>query len=100
MQSLFLLIDLLLAIYGWIVVAYVVFGLLMAFGVVNAYNRFVNLVYEFLTRACEPVLRPIRKIVPRLGPVDIAPLLLLVAIWFVRLLLWEYWPRGSGAAPK
>ena len=62
MNSLYIVLQLVIEIYGWIVIAYVVVGLLMAFGVVNVYNRAVNIIYEFLTRATEPLLRPIRRV--------------------------------------
>jgi len=94
MNSLYILLQLILDIYGWIVIAYVVVGLLIAFGVVNAYNRAVNIIYEFLTRITEPALRPIRRILPRTGQIDLSPLVLLLLIFFLRLLLAEYWPRG------
>ena len=95
MNSLYILLQLILDIYGWIVIAYVVVGLLIAFGVVNAYNRGVNIIYEFLTRITEPALRPIRRILPRTGQIDLSPLVLLLLIFFLRLLLAEYWPRGG-----
>ncbi len=93
MLSLIVLIDYLLALYFWIVFAYAAFGMLMSFGVVNAYNRAVSMIYEFLTRATEPVLRPIRKRMPNVGMLDLSTLVLLLAIWFLRMLLVEYGGR-------
>ena len=95
MNSLYLLLQYLLQLYSWIVIVYVVFGLLIAFGVVNAYNRAVNIVYEFLTRVTEPLLRPIRRMLPRMGQIDLSPLVLLIGLMFLGWLLQEYWPRGS-----
>ena len=93
MRSLLYILDLVLNFYGWVVIAYVVVGLLIAFGVVNAYNRAVNIIYEFLTRVTEPALRPIRRILPRTGQIDLSPLVLLLIVLFLRLLLGEYGPR-------
>ncbi len=93
MISLLQLIDLLLNIYSWVLIAYVIFSLLMAFGVINVYNKFVNVVFEFLQRVTEPVLKPIRRILPDMGGIDLAPLIVLIAIWFIRSLLWEYGPQ-------
>lgn len=95
MNSLYIVLQLVLEIYGWIVIAYVVVGLLMAFGVVNVYNRAVNVIYEFLSRATEPALRPIRRMMPRLGQIDLSPMILLLILLLLRLLLAEYWPRGG-----
>jgi YggT family protein len=93
MNSLYIVLQLVLEIYSWLVIAYVVVGLLMAFGIVNVYNRAVNVIYEFLTRVTEPALRPLRRVLPRMGQVDLAPFVLLLIILLARLLLAEYWPR-------
>jgi YggT family protein len=93
MLSLLKLISLLIDIYSAVIIAYVILGLLIAFGIVNVYNRVVNLLYEFLTRATEPVLRPIRKLLPNFGPVDLSPLVVLIGLWFAQSLLWEYGPQ-------
>ena len=74
MRSLYQLIDFVLWFYSLLLIIYVVTGLLINFGVVNAYNRVVSGIYEFLMRVTEPVLRPIRRILPNFGPVDLSPL--------------------------
>ena len=99
MRSLYLLIDWVLWFYSLLLIIYVVMGLLLNFGVVNAYNRFVSAVYEFLMRVTEPVLRPIRRILPNMGPVDLSPLVVFILIWFARMLLLEYWPVSVGPGP-
>jgi YggT family protein len=100
MRSLYLLIDWVLWFYSLILIIYVVMGLLINFGVVNAYNRFVSAVYEFLMRVTEPVLRPIRRILPNMGPVDLSPLVVFILIWFARNLLAEYWPVLMGTSSR
>jgi YggT family protein len=69
--------------YMWILGASVVLSWLIAFNVVNTRNRFVAVVAEFLFRATEPVLRPIRRVVPNFGGIDISPLIL----WFILLFI-------------
>jgi YggT family protein len=98
MRSLYQLIDFVLWFYMLLLIIYVVTGLLINFGVVNAYNRFVSGLYEFLMRITEPVLRPIRRILPNFGPVDLSPLVVFIIIWFARNLLAEYWPVLMGAS--
>jgi YggT family protein len=99
MRSLYQLIDFVLWFYSLLLIIYVVTGLLINFGVVNAYNRVVSAIYEFLMRVTEPVLRPIRRILPNFGPVDLSPLVVFILIWFARNLLAEYWPVLMGASP-
>ena len=90
MQSLLLLIDIVLGMYGWLLIAWVIMSWLISFDVINTRNRLVYLVSDFLYRITEPALRPIRRVVPTLGGIDISPVILYLAIWFVRSLLREY----------
>lgn len=93
MLSLAVLIDKVIDIYTWIVIAGAIMSWLVAFGVVNVSNKFIRMVVDVLYRLTEPVLRPIRRILPNLGGVDISPVILLLGLFFIRSLLWEYvWP--------
>jgi len=93
MLSLARLIDTVIDIYTWIVIAGAIMSWLVAFGVVNISNKFIRMVVDVLYRLTEPVLRPIRRVLPNLGGVDISPVILLLGLFFVRSLLWEYvWP--------
>ena len=98
MKSLYWLIDYILGLYLILLFVYVILGLLINFGVVNAYNRAVSMIYEFLMRITEPVLRPVRRILPNLGPIDLSPLVVVILIIFLRMLLAEYWPVLMGAS--
>ncbi len=93
MLSVIRVIDLILELYSYVLLAYVILGMLIAFGVVNYYNRFVNGLYEVLQKLTEPLLKPIRRILPDTGALDLSPLLLFLAIYLLRNLLWEYGPR-------
>ena len=80
-------------LYIWIVIASAILSWLVAFNVVNTNNRVVLVIGDTLYRLTEPALRPIRSILPNLGGVDISPVILLLGLFFVRSLLWEYvWP--------
>ena len=93
MISLARLIDEVINIYTWVVIASAIMSWLVAFGVVNTRNQFIRWVVDFLYRITEPALRPLRRILPNLGGVDISPVILLLALFFIRSLLWEYiWP--------
>jgi len=93
MLSLAMLIDKVIDIYTWIVIAGAIMSWLVAFGVVNVSNKFIRMFVDVLYRLTEPVLRPIRNILPNLGGVDISPVILLLGLFFIRSLLWEYvWP--------
>ena len=84
MIAVFSTIDMVLGLYTWIIIGSAIFSWLYAFNVINANNRFVVMIGEFLYKATEPALRPIRRIMPDLGGLDISPIILLIAIFFVR----------------
>jgi YggT family protein len=93
MISLARLIDEVINIYTWVVIASAIMSWLVAFGVINVRNQFIRVVVDLLYRLTEPLLRPIRRILPNLGGVDISPVILLLGLFFLRSLLWEYvWP--------
>lgn len=87
MESLAELIYVVLDIYKWCLIAFVIMSWLISFNVVNTYNRFVFSVNDFLYKITEPALRPIRRIVPNLGGIDISPVILILIIWFLQRLL-------------
>jgi YggT family protein len=84
------LIDTILGIYTWLIIAQVVLSWLVRFNVINTRNQFVNTVGNFLYAVTEPLLRPIRRFIPTIGGFDISPVILLLLVQFVRLLLARY----------
>src|ERR1700752_3335725 len=90
MRALFLVIDLALELYIYLLVAAAVFSWLIAFNVVNTRNQFVGMVADFLYRITEPALRPIRRRIPNLGGIDISPLILVFIIIFIRYVIRLY----------
>ena len=87
------LILLLLDIYFWIVIAMVVMSWLVAFNIVNPTNNIVRQIRYALYRLTEPLLGPIRRVMPDLGGIDISPVILLIALWFVSNSVAYYGPR-------
>jgi YggT family protein len=90
MRALFLVIDIALEIYIWLLIAAAVLSWLIAFNVVNTRNQAVAMVGDFLYRITEPALRPIRNILPNLGGIDISPVILILIIIFIRFCIALY----------
>ncbi|TNM60838.1 YggT family protein [Aliirhizobium smilacinae] len=88
MLALFQTIDLALNLYTWILIASAIFSWLYAFNVINSSNRFVEAIGRFLYNVTEPVLAPIRRIMPNLGGIDISPIIVLLIIFFLRSFMW------------
>ena len=84
---LFTVILIALKIYWYVVLATVVFSWLQAFGVINTYNHTVRTIGDVLARLTEPALRPIRRILPDFGPVDLSPIALWLIILFVQMVV-------------
>jgi YggT family protein len=78
------LINTVVTLYIYVLIASVVMSWLVNFNVINTRNRFVYVVGDFLYRATEPALRPIRRFVPNLGGIDISPVILIILLWFLR----------------
>ena len=77
-------ISYLLTLYIYVLLAAVIMSWLIAFNVVNPRHRFVAVLAEFLYRITEPVLRPIRNLLPNLGGIDISPLIVILIIFFIQ----------------
>ncbi len=89
MLALFQTIDLALNLYTWILIASAIFSWLFAFNVINSSNQFVDAIGRFLYNVTEPVLRPIRRVMPNLGGIDISPIIVLLLIFFLRSFMWN-----------
>jgi YggT family protein len=84
-NSLFALLFLFLRLYVWAVILAAVFSMLIAFNVLDTRNRFVWSIGDFLYRVTEPSLRPIRRVIPSFGNIDISPLVVIALIELVVL---------------
>ena len=81
------LLLIILQMLSFVIIASAIMSWLVAFDVVNYRNRFVYQLGRFLDGVTDPMLRPLRRIVPLLGGVDITPVIALLAIWFLRQVL-------------
>jgi len=78
------IVDTILGLYMWVIILSVVMSWLYAFNVVNTGNRFVYAIGYFTHRLTEPALAPIRRFLPSFGAIDLSPLVLLLAVFFLR----------------
>ena len=82
MQSILGLIDTLVALYMWAMIFSAILSWLVAFNVVNTSNPVIYRIGDFLHRITEPVLGPIRRMLPNLGGIDISPIIVILLIQF------------------
>jgi YggT family protein len=90
MRSILDVVLVVLHIYIWLLIAAAVLSWLVAFNVVNTRNQFVAMVGDFLYRLTEPVLRPIRGMMPNLGGIDISPVILILIIFLIESVIVRY----------
>ncbi len=90
MNALLILIDSIVDIYIFTLLAYVITSWLVSFNVVNPWQPFVRMILQTLRRIHEPLLSRIRPVLPALGGLDLSPIIVLLAAQFLRNLLFEY----------
>lgn len=90
MRALLDVLLLAMQLYVWILIAAAVMSWLVAFGVVNMRNDVVRTIWNALYQVTEPVLRPLRNILPNLGGIDISPIVLLLIIFFIQRVIQLY----------
>ena len=90
MRAILDIVIIVLDLYIWLLIASAILSWLIAFNVVNTRNQFVAAVAEFLYRITEPVLVPIRRMLPSLGGLDISPIILILIIFFIQSVITRY----------
>ena len=78
------ILDALLAIVGWVIIAQVILSWLITFNVLNIHSGGVRNFIIALDRVTAPFYRPIRRLLPDFGGLDFSPLVVLLAIWILR----------------
>ena len=90
MKSILILFDNIINLYIWILIINVIISWLVAFNVLNASNKFVYTVLEFSYRVTSPPLNAIRRFIPNFGSIDISPVILILLLYFIRNLVFEF----------
>ena len=90
MRAVLDIVLLVLQIYIWMLIAAAVLSWLVAFNVVNSRNQVVHMVGDFLYRVTEPVLRPLRNMLPNLGGIDVSPVVVILIIILIKDVIVRY----------
>ena len=83
------ILDLLLGVLRWIIIIQAILWWLVAFNVINTYNDFVRQVLFALDKITAPIYRPIRRVMPDFGALDLSPLVALLLIIILQMILGE-----------
>lgn len=82
------IVSYLIQIVQIVVIVQFVLGLLIAFNVVNFHNQFVESIWRALNAILDPLLNPIRKIMPNTGSIDLSPMVLIIGLVILQKILW------------
>ena len=81
--ALFQLLDAVISLAVWALILSAIVTTLVSFGVLDTRNRLVWTIGDFLHRVTEPLLRPIRNVLPNFGSVDLSPLVVILLLQYV-----------------
>lgn len=84
MQIVLEILDIILRVVTWFIIIQIVLSWLIAFNVVSMQNDLVRQLVESLHRITEPLYRPVRKIMPDLGMIDLAPMVVILIVMILR----------------
>ena len=87
MNELWTVVDFVLMIAQWVIVIQAILSWLIAFNVINTSNDAVRGIWQALDRVTESLYRPLRRILPDFGALDLAPLVVLLIIILLRRLV-------------
>ena len=92
MKSLLFLIIQIIDLYQLVLIIYVIATWLVGFRIINTTNAFVYSILTALYKICEPSMRIVKKFIPTFGNIDISPIIVFIALEFIKRLIIEYWP--------
>lgn len=82
--------EVLLDVLWWVIVIQAILSWLIAFNVINTYNDTVRTIWQALQRITEPLYRPIRRILPDFGALDLSPLVVLLLLYILSTIILPY----------
>jgi len=87
LSTIYQIIAMLTNVLVMLIIIQFIIGLLFAFNVVNSRNEFLGAFYMSINRLLEPVLGPIRRVMPNTGSIDFSPLVLIILLNIVLIVL-------------
>jgi YggT family protein len=90
MQAILDVVLLVLRLYTYVIIASAIFSWLYAFNIVNSSNQVIATIGQTLYNLTEPALRPIRRVMPNLGGIDLSPIALLLGIFLIQNIIIKY----------
>jgi uncharacterized protein YggT (Ycf19 family) len=80
-------VDALFTVYILLIFIYILFNLMLSFGLRIPYSRWSDAILGFLRDVCEPYLRIFRRLIPPIGMFDLTPMIAIIVLYFVRTIV-------------
>lgn len=87
--------NFILGIVWWIFLVMIIMSWLISFNVINTRNQVVAAIWRVVNQITEPILKPIRRVVPPVGGLDLSPLIVFIIIIFLQALIGNFARTGS-----
>ena len=81
--AIYQLLNAIIGLFVWALILSAIFSTLASFGVLDTRNRLVWTIGDFLHRVTEPLLRPVRNVIPNFGNIDISPIIVILLLQYV-----------------
>ena len=89
------IVNYLLGIFQTVITVWFVLSLLIAFNVVNMQNQYVAAIWRALEAIIDPLLQPIRRVIPRTPPIDFSPMVLIILIQILQLFILPFLAQAA-----
>ncbi len=94
MRAVLDIILILLQLYWWVLLIMIIMSWLISFNVINTRNQFVAAVWRVINQLTEPVLNPIRRVLPSFSGLDLSPLVAFLLLFFIeRIIIYYIYPN-------
>lgn len=78
------ILQIVLTVIWWVIIVQAILSWLLAFNVINTHNEYVGAVWRALQKITDPIYRPIRRVLPDFGGLDLSPMVVLVVLWIIQ----------------
>lgn len=85
--------SIILSMVWWVLLIMIIMSWLITFSVINTRNAFVDTVWRAVNSITEPILRPIRRVIPPMGGMDLSPIIVFIIIFFLQSFIANDLPR-------
>ena len=96
MYALLATLSMILTLVWWVFLIMIIMSWLISFNVINTRNQFVATVWRIVNSITEPILRPIRRVIPPMGGLDLSPIVVFIIIFFLQNFIARDLPRMLG----